>query len=124
MDGEERLFWALEGLRIAASSRPRFEGLKIGTPAFREAMRAADSPDETEAAWVLQRAIFIGLGRQHDFDAMKTAREFAGEVGGGCHAFAPERLDQGLRVLGNAHDFSDGPGTILSQPRNHPLRAR
>ena len=115
LDGEERLFWALEGLRIAASSRPRFEGLKIGTPAFREAMRAADSPDETEAAWVLQRAIFIGLGRQHDFDAMPTPRSFAGEVGGSCHAFAPERIDAGRRLLGNVHDFTREPNEILSR---------
>ncbi|MGB0621492.1 MAG: hypothetical protein ACPGVZ_18690 [Myxococcota bacterium] len=124
VDGTEVLRWSLEGLRILSASDEDFETLSIGSKPFREVLASRSTPDAIEAAWILQRAVFIGLGRQHDFDAMKTAREFAGEVGGGCHAFAPERLDQGLRVLGNAHDFSDGPDTILSQPRNHPFGAR
>ena len=119
-DGAEVLRWSLEGLRIVGASDAAFEGLSIGSKPFRNALRSQAASDALEAAWVLQRAVFIGLGRQHDFDAMRTAREFADEVGGGCHAFAAERLDQGLRVLGNAHDFSEGPDEILTRPANAP----
>ncbi|MEM9175584.1 MAG: DUF2889 domain-containing protein [Myxococcota bacterium] len=120
VDGMPVLHWSLRGLRIVGGSDGRFDDLSIGSKPFREALGGLDGPDAIEAAWVLQRAVFIGLGRQHDFDAMETAREFAGEVGGGCHAFAPERLDQGLRILGNAYDFSSGPEAILLQTPNAP----
>ena len=124
IDGEEALHWSLEGMRVTAASDPSFEGLAIGSRPFREILRDRPTPDAIEAAWILQRAVFIGLGRQHDFDAMRTAREFADEVGGGCHAFAPERLDQGLRVLGNTHDFSESADEILSKPPNAGAAAR
>jgi len=123
IDGREALRWSLEGMRVIAASDPDFEGQSIGSKPFRETLRSRATPDEVEAAWILQRAVFIGLGRQHDFDAMKAAREFADEVGGGCHAFAPERLDQGLRVLGNTHDFTEGPDEILTRLPNVPGRA-
>lgn len=120
IDGAEVLRWSLEGMRVLAASDPAFEGQSIGSKTFRETIRARTTPEEVEAAWILQRAVFIGLGRQHDFDAMKTARDFADEVGGGCHGFAPERVDQGLRVLGNAYDFTERADEILARPPNAP----
>ncbi len=118
-DGDEVLTWELEGLRIRTSSAAAFDGLQIGSKPFREAMRGAGSADETEAAWILQRAIFIGLGRQHDFDAMPTPRSFAQEVGGSCHAFAADRIDEGARQLGNVHDFTDDADALLSRARSN-----
>jgi len=114
-DDDEILTWELEGLRIRTSSVAAFDGLQIGSKPFREAMRGAGSADETEAAWILQRAIFIGLGRQHDFDAMPSPSSFAQEVGGSCHAFAAERIDEGVRQLGNVHDFTDDADALLSR---------
>jgi len=120
IDGIVRLRWSLEGMRVIEGSDTSFDGLSIGSKPFREALRGQSSADAVEAAWILQRAVFIGLGRQHDFDAMKTAREFVEEVGGACHSFAAERLDAGLRVRGNVHDFSTGPEGLLARPSNVP----
>ena len=68
-----------------------------------------------EAAWILQRAIFVGGGRRHDFDGLREAKDFAALLGAACHTFAPERVGDAKRVGDNLRDFSDTPEWLLDR---------
>ncbi len=114
-DGERAAEWRLEGMKIVEASAGSFAGLTIGTAAFRAHLAGLADPDAIEAAWVLQRAFFIGLGRQHDFEAMPTAEGFGAMVGGSCHTYSPERMAEGLRNRGTVRDFTDRPGDVLDR---------
>lgn len=111
-DGEPVTAWRVTGMQIAEADDPALEGLRIGTRPFREAL-ALSTGDAFEARWVLQRAFFIGLGRQHDFEAMQTATEFATHVGGACHTYSDAHMHEAQRHAGTVRDFSDAPEAVL-----------
>ena len=119
-DGSAELSWRVEGTKIVAAEREALLGLRIGSRELRELVSDDPDTERGEAAWVLMRAIFIGLGRQHDFEAMASAGEFASVVGGSCHTYAAERVDQALRVLGSVRDFTSAPDRVLD--REPPAR--
>lgn len=119
-DGEAMIRWDIAGLRIADAEPPAVAGIECGMTIGSRSMRTrlAEEPgtDAAEAAWVLQRAIFIGLGRQHDFERMRTAEAFADVVGtGACHSFAAERVGDAQRVQGTVRDFTRHPERILDR---------
>ncbi len=114
-DEEPCARWHLEGMQIVEADDASFAGLKIGTAPFREHLARITDPEALEAAWVLQRAFFIGLGRQHDFERMPTAEVFGAMVGGSCHTYSPERMASGERIRGTVRDFTDRPGDVLER---------
>ncbi len=105
-DDTPQLRWRIEGMRISDADGPTFLGTTIGRRDFRSRLDTLTDPDAFEAAWILQRACFIGLGRQHDFEAMQTAEAFGAMVGGSCHTYSPQHMAAGLRNTGTVRDFS------------------
>jgi hypothetical protein len=73
-DGEPMLQWSIEGTTVKDSTPPLFSGLRIGSPGFQRALLREQDCGLAEAAWVLQRAVFIGMGRRHDFERIHSAK--------------------------------------------------
>jgi hypothetical protein len=112
-DGALVLAWKLRKYEIVGATPEEFTGHNLASGALRNAIFDHPDPDVGEAAFVLQRAIFIGTGRMHDFEAMPSAAAFASVIGGACHSFAPERADQALRVRDTVRDFTDQPAALF-----------
>ena len=113
-DGCCALRWTLQGQTLEASEPEGFEGLRVSGKHFYRRLRDLPDPELVEAAWILQRAVFVGMGRRHDFDAMATAEAFAPVGGSACHSFAPERVANARRVRGSVRDFSADPERLLT----------
>lgn len=113
-DGEVVLEWDLEKYNIVSATPNQFAGYNLASGKLRRAIFQQSDPDVGEAAFVLQRAIFIGTGRMHDFEAMPSAAVFASVIGGACHSFAPERAHQALRVHDTVRDFTDQPAAVFT----------
>jgi hypothetical protein len=99
-DGRAILAWEMEGARIAAPEA--YAGVNIGG-GFTRWARERLSLDETEAALVLRRAVFISVGRGVDLDAPGRR---TGPMGG-CWAWQPERAALATRHVGSTLDFTD-----------------
>ncbi len=123
-DGEQVLEWRMRKYRIVESTPADFSGHHLASAQFRDAMFGARDRELGEAAFVLQRAVFIGGGRMHDFEAMPSAAAFASVIGGACHSFAAQRADQALRVQGTVRDFSDEPAARFELRRDGSLGGR
>lgn len=106
-DGEGVLSWSLARGTIESATPKDFQGAPLAGRPFKEILIALGNPDAIEAAWVLQRAVFVGTGRRHDFERMTVATEFASVVGGACHSFAKERVSQARKIPNTVRDFSD-----------------
>ena len=109
-DAEPVLAWTLRGMEIVAAGDEALVGTAVGDRAFRDVLGAraeANDAEWVEAAWVMQRSAFTGLGRQHDFEAMETAVEFGALVAGTCHTYAAERMHEGRRNRGTVREFGD-----------------
>jgi len=106
-DGREVLAWSLNKYEIVASEPSDFAGNSLASRKLRQTILEHPDAELGEAAFVLQRAVFIGTGRMHDFEAMPSAAAFASVVGAACHSFAPERAQQALRVRNTVRDFTD-----------------
>jgi hypothetical protein len=106
-DGEGVLSWSLARGTIESATSKDFQGAPLAGRSFKEILIALGDPDAIEAAWVLQRAVFVGTGRRHDFERMTVATEFASVVGGACHSFAKERVSQARKIPNTVRDFSD-----------------
>ena len=116
-DGADRLRWRLRGDRIARAVPSRFAGLPLATFPFLDFL-LDDLRDEAalaEAAWVLQRAIFVGAGRRRRSGGRFEAKDLAAALGAACHTLAPERVGEARRVDGNVRDFSDAPEKVLDR---------
>lgn len=76
--------------------------------------RWTDTMDDTEAeyAWVLRRAVFVGLGRR----IMMTEPLLADEMPlpSVCHNYQPQQRVRSLRILENNRRFNSGPDGMLS----------
>lgn len=116
-DGEDLLRWRLAGHRVERSTPDVFDGLLLATSPFLDFLldELRDRPALVEAAWILQRAVFIGGGRRYDFEGMREAKDFAAVMGAACHTFAPERVGDAKRVGGTVRDFSDAPERVLDR---------
>ena len=114
-DGTRVLRWVLQGQQITHSEPAGWGDLRLGGKDFHRRLRDARDADLVEGAWLFQRAIFVGIGRRHDFEAMPDAGVFAPVVGAACHSFAPERVAQAHRVRGSVRDFSASPDGILDR---------
>ena len=117
-DGETFVSWSLEGSTIRACSLGRFDGAPLSGRGFHERIAALEDPDRVEAVWVLQRAVFIGTGRRHDFESMDRATRFADVVGGACHTFSPERVGEARKIPGTVRDFTTRPEAIFERARD------
>ena len=116
-DGRDLLRWRLRGNRVERATPPIFDGLPLAISPFLDFLldELRDLPAMAEAAWILQRAIFVGGGRRHDFDGLREAKDFAALLGAACHTFAPERVGDAKRVGDNLRDFSDTPERLLDR---------
>jgi hypothetical protein len=115
-DGSPLMRWRVEGVAIIAAEPPAFSGRKLAGAAFHLFTQRELSADDAEAASVFRRALFIGLGRQYDFERIERAETFAAVVGSACHTFSAERVGEARRVHGSVRDF-DGPEHILDRGR-------
>ena len=68
-----------------------------------------------EAAQVLRRALFIGLGRQYDFERIPVAEGFASLAGGACHTFQPGRMETGFRVRGSVRNWTEADAEDMAR---------
>ncbi len=109
-DGEPMLGWLLQGLRILESEPKTFAGRELSDAAFNRWVATELDADLAEAALVLRRAVFIGLGRQYDFDRMRRAESFAQMVGAACHTFSADVIGRARRVTGSVRELAnEGP---------------
>jgi len=106
-NGEGVLSWSLARGIIESATPKDFQGAPLTGRPFKEILISLGESDAIEAAWVLQRAIFVGTGRRHDFERMTVATEFASVVGGSCYSFATERVSKARKVPNTVRDFSD-----------------
>jgi hypothetical protein len=118
-DGVPVATWRIEGSSPTAATPTALDGMPLRGAGFRERLRELE-PDLAEAAWVFQRAVFIALGRRHDFERMEGAWRFARLVGPACHTFDPARVDRARRVHGSVRDFSASAEGILRRPDERP----
>lgn len=114
-DGARVLEWEVAGLRIADAWPSRFSDQPLRGAEWAAFFAGLDDPDLAEATGVMRRAVFIGLGRQYDFERIDRARSFAAVVGAACHTFSPERVGDALRVHGSVRDFHLHPERILDR---------
>ena len=102
-DGAPLLRWQIDGARI--EDPPPFAGRSL-SGGFVEWAESTLDVELAEAAQVLRRAAAISFGRRFDFDRVPDARTFQSQAGGACFTFQPERVAQGLRLVGNVRDWS------------------
>ncbi len=116
IDGARRLAWTLRGPEVVEADDARFVGLQLRGVEFARFLTQdlATEPDLAEAVSMFRKAIFIGMGRQYDFDQILEASTFARIVGTACHTFHPDRIDAARRNVGSVRDWSD--------PAKDPLR--
>jgi hypothetical protein len=122
-DDREVLRWWVRGTSVERSSPVSIREIPLGGIAFLNFLRheLVENSALAEAAWILQRAIFIGHGRRHDFEAIAEASAFAPVVGAACHTFDPSRVANAKRVHGTVRDFTDAPERILDRdPKREP----
>lgn len=103
-DGEPLLAWDVDGMRVEGPEPFADRPLAGGFLAWCEAEL---DPELAEAAFVLRRALFIGLGRQYDFERIERASDFAAMTGTACHTFQPGRVEGASRVHGTVRELSD-----------------
>ena len=114
-DGSVVMSWSLSRSTIESAVPKEFSGSPLAGRRFKETLNALGDPDAREAAWILQRAVFVGTGRRHDFERMTTATEFASVVGGACHSFAAERVAKARKIPGTVRDFSNVPDAMFDR---------
>ena len=114
-DDEPLLAWTLDGNRIERCGFGLFDGRPLTGAGFWRALEPVDDADVIEAAWVLQRAVFVGTGRRHDFERMERATDFSEVLGTACHTFSPERVDSARKIPGTVRDWTDRPEEILDE---------
>jgi hypothetical protein len=114
-DGEPILAWEISGLAVTEATPGPFAGCALSGRAFAERLAAIDDADLVEAALVMRRAVFIGLGRRYDFDRIERATSFAPVVGAACHTFSPAHVGTARHVAGNVRDFHAAPERILDR---------
>jgi hypothetical protein len=107
----------VRGTSVERATPSSFDGTPLGGLPFLNYLRRNLAHDSTlaEAAWILQRAVFIGLGRRHDFEGISEASSFAPVVGAACYTFDPARVAEAKRIYGSVRDFTDSPDKVLDR---------
>jgi len=111
-DGALALDWELDARTIR--SPERFAGLTLRGRPFLDWIHANLDADESEAALVLRRAVYIAIGRATDLDAIATAADVTPLAGASCHSMQPAVAPRALRVKGSTRQFSASPEPLLS----------
>ena len=116
-NGDDLLRWRLRGDRIERATPEAFAGLSLDIYPFLDFLLddLRSQPEIAEAAWILQRAIFVGAGRRHGAKGTQEAKDFAAVLGSACHTLAPERVSDARRVGGTVRDFSNAPEKVLER---------
>ena len=114
IDGEPFAAWAVRGLALESVEPAALEGMPLRGAGFHRFLLDVE-PELAEATWVFQRAVFIGLGRQYDFDQMEGAWRFEHVVGASCHTFDPARVSEAERIPGSVRDFRDSAGRLFDR---------
>ncbi len=114
-DGQTQLSWRIRASTVTDSTPASFAGLELSGGAFHRFCAEQLDAELAEAAWVLQRAVFIGLGRRHDFERIHEASTFAPVVGAACHTFDPVRVADAKRRYASLRDFTSAPLRILDR---------
>jgi hypothetical protein len=99
-DGTPLLAWETVRDRIVAP--PPYAGRTIGT-GFTAWVADGLDPDESEAALLLRRGVFLGLGRML---AKRTPDPVKPAPRGACWVMQPERTEASERMHGCVFDFS------------------
>ena len=107
-DGEPLLRWLVQGVRVVEAEPEVFGDRSLASAMFNRWAERDLEPDWAEAALVLRRAVFIGLGRQYDFDRIRKATTFARVVGSACHTFSPQVVGRATRVAGSTRELAAG----------------
>jgi len=111
-DGELVLRWEVD--RNDILDPPPFAGHRLVGGFGRWAQQTLDA-ELAEAALILQRGLFIAMGRRHDFDAMRSADEHVDTMGSACYTFGPDVVTRALRVHGSVRDYSARPQAVLAE---------
>lgn len=114
IDGQPVLAWDVDGNQIAGPSP--FAGQALTGGGFGRWAEASLSAADAVAAQVLQKAVFISIGRRYHFDEIDRAASFGEAVGGACHTFSPEFEPRAGRVYGSVRDFTDTEEALLVDP--------
>ena len=123
-DGTRIIAWQIDRMTIRDADDALYEGRRLSSQSFYRFVEGELTPEMAEAALVLRRAVFIGLGRRYDFDRIQRAATFAKVVGFACHTFDPLRVDEAERVIGTIRDFSSGPDGILERSNDRSVSPR
>ena len=123
-DGQIVHEWFVEGNRIVEANPNSFSDRPLAGRAFQETLGSLGDADLSEAAWILQRAVFVGTGRRHDFERMSDATHFAPVVGAACHSFAEERVRDAKKIAGTVRDYSESPERIFDRQVDDAIRPR
>ncbi|MDH3686686.1 MAG: DUF2889 domain-containing protein [Myxococcales bacterium] len=110
-NGEPRLAWHLDEMRIVPPTPAPFAGVAL-LGGFGDWAEAELEPSDAEAALVLRRAVFIAVGRRFEFERIASASAFE-ETPAACHSFNPGVREQALRAHGMIRNFSDRPDDLL-----------
>lgn len=106
IDGRQVLRWKVHGPTLL-----EFEETHGPVPIMKGFTRWAVEALEgelLEAAFVLQPAYFVSSARNFIVDQMKDLPiTRLPELTGACYAYQPERIEEGMQVIGNVRDFTD-----------------
>lgn len=114
IDGTPVLGFEIDGNQIVGPAP--FAGQALTGGGFGRFTEATLSPQGAVEAQVLQKAVFISMGRRYSFDEIDRASAFGEAVGGACHTFSPAFEARALRVYGSVRDFTNAPGAPLVDP--------
>lgn len=123
-DGSIVHAWSVEGNQITRADPEAFSDRPLAGRPFQETLASLADADLSEAAWILQRAVFVGTGRRHDFEKMPDATHFAPIVGATCHSFADERVRGAKKIPGTVRDFSQNGDRIFDREVDDAIRPR
>ena len=110
-DGAQLLQWKLERNRIV-SPEPFSDRALVG--GFGRWANEQLAPELAIAAQVLQRGIFIAMGRLYDFDTIDHATAHSDTMGSACHTFSPAHVERAMRVKGSVIDYTTRPHELLT----------
>lgn len=75
-------------------------------------------PDTAEAAVILRRACYIGVGYGINLDRYDHPSDIEYPMTGVCFTMQPERMSVAFRNRGTIRDFSDTPDAVLADARD------
>jgi hypothetical protein len=102
--------WELQEETIVAPVP--FAGRRLRGAGFAEWAERTLDADAAEAAFVLQRATFISLGRTLDVEGFRRASDVPNMPRGSCHTFADGNVRRADRIVGSLRILTDCEGPL------------